>query len=453
MNSFDLLRMGLKNLWRRKLRTFLTVLGVIIGTTSIMIMISLGFAMTENYKNEISKLGSLNIINVYQGYYMERPMGGGSSTGEMPKLDDEIVTMISQIKGVEAVTPLLETSFRFVSGKYAAYISVKGIRPEAMEAFDFTVTQGRLLQEGDTLNVVFGAYIPHSFYNTRASRGGYWGGMQEEVNVDLLNDRIVMTSDFSYGERPAPGAPRETKKPKLYKISGVGILEEGDYENDYYAYMSIYELQKIIDETNREQRNQPGGNKGGINQQQGYSRIMVKVKDFNDVQDISQQIKDMGFQTHSLTDILDSMKNQYGSLQAILGGIGAVSLFVAALGITNTMIMSIYERTREIGVMKVIGAALSDIRRLFLLESGLIGLLGGIFGIGLSYTSSYILNSSGMRLIDYWGSAGPDAKMSIIPIWLTGFALIFSSLVGLISGFYPARRAMKLSALEAIRTE
>ena len=180
---------------------------------------------------------------------------------------------------------------------------------------------------------------------------------------------------------------------------------------------------------------------------------MVKVTDFQDVAAISQQIKDIGYQTNSLTDILDSMKSQYGQLQAILGGIGAVSLLVAAIGITNTMIMSIYERTREIGVMKVIGAALSDIRRLFLLESGLIGLIGGILGLGMSYGLSFILNTTGMTLIDYWGSAGPDTKMSVIPLWLVGYTLIFATLVGLISGFYPARRAMRLSAIEAIRTE
>ncbi|HCR41071.1 MAG TPA: hypothetical protein DIW41_09225 [Lachnospiraceae bacterium] len=216
--------------------------------------------------------------------------------------------------------------------------------------------------------------------------------------------------------------------------------------------MSIYELEKIIDETNREQQEESGTNRSmRNNQQNGYQRVMVKVTDFQQVKEISQQIRDMGFQTNSLTDILDSVQKQYSQLQAILGGIGAVSLLVAAIGITNTMIMSIYERTKEIGVMKVIGAALSDIRRLFLLESGLIGLMGGILGLGQGSLPSDILNTSGMSL--FGGMGGPGSKMSVIPVWLVGYTLIFSTLVGLLSGFGPARRAMKLSALEAIRTE
>ena len=160
----------------------------------------------------------------------------------------------------------------------------------------------------------------------------------------------------------------------------------------------------------------------------------------------------MGYGAFSLNDILENVKSTMNIMQAILGGIGAISLLVAAIGIANTMIMSIYERTREIGVMKVIGAQLKDIRRIFLFEAGMIGLSGGIFGIGLSYLLSVILNIVGAN-INLFGDMGPDAKLSIIPLWLTIAALIFSTLVGLMSGFYPAKRAMKLSALEAIKTE
>ena len=274
MNSIDLIRMGIKNLWRRKLRTFLTVLGVIIGTSSIIVMISLGLAMTQNYTNEISKMGSLNVINIYQGYGGGMMEGsgkviGGMGNGESPILDDEAVTKISQIEGIEAITPVLESYYKFVSGKYAAQLSVRGIRPEAMAAFDFPIAQGRLLEEGDSLDLVFGGYVPKTFYNTKTSRGGYWG-VSEEILVDVLNDRLLMTSDYNYGEKPVPGMDNgDTKEPKLYKVNGVGILAEGNYENDNYAYMSIYELQKIVDETNKEQRNQPGG---GMNRPTGLSK-------------------------------------------------------------------------------------------------------------------------------------------------------------------------------------
>jgi ABC-type antimicrobial peptide transport system permease subunit len=127
---------------------------------------------------------------------------------------------------------------------------------------------------------------------------------------------------------------------------------------------------------------------------------------------------------------------------------------VAALGITNTMIMSIYERTREIGIMKVLGCLLGDIGKMFLLEAGLIGAIGGLLGILFSQGVSFLMNKAGVSLIGgmiYTGSG--VTRISIIPVWLMLAAVAFATFVGLVSGFYPARRAMKLSALSAIRTE
>jgi ABC-type antimicrobial peptide transport system permease subunit len=145
------------------------------------------------------------------------------------------------------------------------------------------------------------------------------------------------------------------------------------------------------------------------------------------------------------------MKKTSRTIQAILAGIGAVSLLVAAIGITNTMVMSIYERTREIGIIKVLGANIRDIKKLFLIEAGLIGLGGGLIGLVLSYAVSVILNKAGMQLMGDMG--GVSRSISIISPELAIGAVVFSSLVGLISGYAPARRAMKISALDAIRGE
>jgi ABC-type antimicrobial peptide transport system permease subunit len=211
--------------------------------------------------------------------------------------------------------------------------------------------------------------------------------------------------------------------------------------------MDISNLKKLVEKT---QDKESSRRNGGSRTSTEYENALVKVDDINYVQEVNQKIKDMGFETYTLTDMLESMQKQYAGLMAVLGGIGGVSLFVAALGITNTMVMSIYERTREIGVIKVLGANIADIRRLFLFEAALIGFFGGIVGVILSYGVSYLMNKVGVNILGYYGG---DSNMSVIPLWLSGFALLFSVLIGLISGYYPARRAMKLSALEAIRTE
>ena len=138
---------------------------------------------------------------------------------------------------------------------------------------------------------------------------------------------------------------------------------------------------------------------------------------------------------------MDSMKRQMAIIQAVLGGIGAVSLFVAAIGIANTMMMSIYERTKEIGVMKVLGCSLKNIRKMFLMEAGLIGVIGGYHRkhIKLSYISSD--QYTGKKRL---GVMDGMAQISYIPLWLMLASIGFAMLVGLLAGYFPAKRAMKL---------
>lgn len=449
MNSVDVINMGLRNMWRRKTRTILTVLGVIIGTSSIVIMLSLGIGMNENFKREIERMGSLNIININTNYVPPDAQMGRPT--KEAKLDDKTLAQINAIDGVEAVTPIMYTYWKFGAGKLIGSFSVIGIDTKVMEEFNFEVENGRILNESDTASLVFGSYIPNMFYNPKANY--YYGG--QPPTVDLISDKLIMTMNMDYGERRRSGpSDSSTKDAPEYKVKGVGILKQSNDEKDYNAYMNINYLKKIQAESNKTQSRQSRGwNPYQEVSTDSYQNAMVKVKDIKNVKKIQEKIKEMGFGAFSLTDILDSMQKTSAGIQAVLGGIGAVSLLVAALGITNTMIMSIYERTREIGVMKVLGAELGSIRRLFLFEAGLIGFSGGLVGIAFSLLISLILNKAGLSFMNFFGPMGDGSKISVIPLWLIAASVIFSTLIGLISGYYPARRAMKLSALEAIKTE
>ena len=172
---------------------------------------------------------------------------------------------------------------------------------------------------------------------------------------------------------------------------------------------------------------------------------MVKADNINSVERIQQELKDMGFETYSLVDYLKQTQETSKMLQMVLGAIGAISLIVAAIGITNTMVMSIYERTREIGVMKVLGATVADIRRLFLTEAAFIGFMGGLVGVAISYGVSKIVNVVGVSM--------GQQTLSVIPVWLGLLGIIFATFVGVAAGFFPDVRATKLSALAAIKTE
>ncbi|PKM77287.1 MAG: ABC transporter permease [Firmicutes bacterium HGW-Firmicutes-15] len=454
MNSKDLFLMSFKNLLQRKTRTILTVLGVVIGTSSIVIMLSLGIAMDSSFKEDLAQMGSLNIIEVHQGY---NGSGMMNKKGPEVKLDDKAVTTFEKIPGVVAVMPLKNANLKMGAGKMVAHVQIMGVRPQDLKEFDFEVEEGRLLQSSDKEAIIFGAQVPYNFRNPRLKnsgggmiieRGGNMGpGMNQsrpKPQVDLLKSKLIITSDMEYGEkRTATGDPNTTP-PKQYEIKGLGILKESRNEKDYQAYMNISQLNQILKEdTNSKSRKEPDEDKQ-------YNNIKVKVKDIENVEGVQKQIKGMGYQTFSLTDMLDSMKKTSRTIQAILAGIGAISLLVAAIGITNTMVMSIYERTREIGIIKVLGANIRDIKKLFLIEAGLIGLGGGLIGLVLSYAVSVILNKVGMQLM---GDMGVSRSISIISPELALGAVVFSSLVGLVSGYAPARRAMKLSALDAIRSD
>ena len=181
-----------------------------------------------------------------------------------------------------------------------------------------------------------------------------------------------------------------------------------------------------------------------------YNSAKVKVDDLNNVEAVSALIRDMGFQTHSNAEYLESMKKQSAMIQAVLGGIGAISLLVAAIGIANTMMMSIYERTKEIGVIKVLGCDMKNIKQMFLMEAGFIGFIGGVVGNIFSIIVSFVLN----RVV---ASAGADMGFQeAFPIFRYGLlspSLIFATLVGMAAGYFPALRAMRLSPLAAIRSE
>lgn len=437
MNNIDLFRMGFQNLWRRKLRTFLTILGVIIGASSIIVMLSLGFGMTEAFESQVSQWGDLTTINVRK-QWVDQSMPGQKQV----ELDEKAVMTFKELPSVIAVSPIIETYGSVKIGKYESGAPIRGVDPSTMEAFGFEAAEGRLLTANDKLTVVFGSDMANSFYdpNSRVWR---------EIEVDLMKDRMKLTLDGGGGYMGPSSPGEENKKPKEYDIKTAGILTAGNWETSYGIYMPIHEVESLMKEQELAQGIKPDRKKT-----KEYEQVNVKIDDMENVATTQKTIEEMGHQAYSLNDELESFKQQALVLQAVLGGIGAISLLVAAIGITNTMIMSIYERTKEIGVMKVIGASLTDIKRLFLLESALIGLVGGILGVGLSYVISYFLNKFGSQFIGgMMMGGGEGTSISIIPIWLIFASMAFSALIGIISGYFPARRAMNLSALEAIRTE
>jgi putative ABC transport system permease protein len=451
MNRFDLIKMSFRNLLRRRTRSILAIIGVVVGTSSIIVMLSLGFGLSENFRQQVESYGNLHIIDVMAGGNMGPGMatavGGkpGGSPGGTTALDDLAVGQFEKMKGVEATTPVLQEYMKFAIGKYIASSNIMGMKPEFIAKLNFQLQEGRLVQPEDKFAVVFGNQVPFWFFNPRKTLYSGYGG---EVQVNVITDKLLMTGDISYGEKNPYQEPGEKINYKMYKAKGVGILQNPNDESAYNVYMNIDTVRTIKADLKKARRETAATS-------QSYDLVKVYVSNIDDVQTVSESIRAMGFQTNSLSDWLKSMQDTARMMQGVLGGIGAISLLVAALGITNTMIMSIYERTKEIGIMKVIGANLIDIRNLFLLEAGLIGFIGGIIGIIFSFLISLLMNTvlrSVMETI-LGGMGGMGTAISLIPWWLVLASLVFSTSIGIISGYYPARRAMRMSALESLRNE
>lgn len=445
MSRQDLFHLCVQNLLRRKARTVLTVLGMLIGCSSIIIMVSLGIGMRESREKVLEELGDLTIITV-------RAPSNNRSSG---KLDDALLRQLREMDGVAAVTPKLSldvNSVTLATGEGDRYLAewtnVVGVDTASMEEMGYQLLEGKTATQSG--QAVIGEYFSYNFRDTTLPEGadivdrygGQWDDQGNQltapppffdplgrpctmeietdsgrfsVNVDLVGQ---VKADYSKGNETAEGIliPMEDLRHLLARAQGISETE-------------------VV-----------------------YDSILVKASRVSRVEGVENRIKSMGYTTESMEDVRKPIEKEAQHQQMMLGGLGAISLLVATLGIINTMIMSISERTREIGIMKALGCPVSDIRAMFLAEAGAIGLIGGFLGCVFSTILSAIMNiiSAALSPVDFVSALleGEDvAQVSVIPWWLLAFALIFSVLIGLGAGYYPANKAVRISALEAIKNE
>jgi len=432
--------MALRNMLKRKLRTILTVSGVAIGSVAITLMISLGVAVNMQHQAQIEQMGHrANRITIWG------PWNPGIGDA---RLDEAMLAHITNMYGVQIATPQVWQRLTFVNGPYVADVQVMGIVPAAMPYLGLNVVEGRNLTDDDELQIVFGSNVLTMFRNPRDRWVWDW---DQVADIDVLAMPMRASFDFNFGQ-PSIGGGQGQTAPQPYIIEGIGILDGIEWESQQNSFMPLEQVLEIQRDEARFWVSQGGGFWGRNIDEDGFEMLIVIADSAENVSRVAEDIEMLGF-----SDVwydmywINQQRESTQSLQNLLSAVGAVALFVAAIGIANTMIMAIYERTKEIGVMKVIGASVKDVRRLFLLEAAMIGAFGGLIGVGLSAIASYALNTVGLPFLDMmlWTEMG---DVSVIPFWLYALGFGFSCGVGLFSGFLPARRATKISALEAIRT-
>ena len=445
MKFVDLLAMSLKNLSRRKLRTALTVLGVVIGTASIVVMVSLGIGLSELNRELISSYGSLTEITVTNPY-------NGDSTKDPFYLTDDVVKQMEKLPYVTGVYPMLQVDVLMQQGKYTSNVTLNGVPYEYLKKIP--LGQGTLSYSSDhELKLIYGNAIIQWFTDAKGNNT-YWE-TGELPNVDFMGKPMFVIFDTDTYYQSQNGGEDAPKPPKKYLLKADGVVEGGVDDYNSYAYNVYTRLDLLETQLKRIFKKkaipgQPTTKKGKPYRYFIYNSCSVNVDDIEHVGEVQKKLTDMGFQASSNADWMKQSEQQSNMIQAVLGGIGAVSLFVAAIGIANTMMMSIYERTKEIGIIKVLGCDMKVIRNMFLLESGFIGFMGGIVGLIFSAGISFAINhflQIGQTM------TGMSGNISRIPLWLAAASVGFAVLMGMAAGFFPALRAMKLSPLAAIRNE
>jgi len=439
MSRRDLLRIVLANLNRMRMRVALTAVGVIIGTMAVILLISLGVGLQRSASASLDdQFGDLTTIQVFPGGQNPfAPQGGGD--GPQRELDRAAIRELAALPGVVAVTPRVSGFGRLTYGRSETFGNLQGIDPAAAERLEWQLAEGYpRLGRGQ---VVLGQRVFGGGGGMFVSVGPGGGGgvsRSREEESPTAEELIGRALQLELSKMDADG--KEVTRSERLRVAGV--FEIADGENDYTVYAALED----VEEFNRWQ----AGERRERNPT--YENVLVKVGDREDVTDVQDAIEAAGFGVFSFVSILEGINRVFVIVQLVLGAVGAVALAVAAIGIANTMTMAIYERTREIGIMKAVGATNRDVLQIFLSEAGAIGCLGGGVGVAVGAIIGWIIDLFVRNRMQASGTVDPP-HIVVTPLWLMAFALGFAVVIGLVSGVYPALRAASMKPLRALRSE
>ena len=401
MKFSDALLLALSNLRRTKFRSFLTISGVVIGIGSILLLVSLGVGLEKITTNQIADMDTLLTLSVTQ-------KSATAIMEEGSKIDDKTIAQIQKINGVVTVSPIINIP--------TANITVNNTSSEAIIVGikkDFLKTEITKYTSGKEMSADTDMILSSQLAEAITSKPDELIGKDVKIKITKVEDKVNADTGSLTSVQEVSG-----------KVSGI---EEGQAGNLIYVPLDM-----VIGQGNTS----------------GYSSLKVKVANRSDIDTVNDEIKKMGYEVTTVKELIDQVTKVFLIIQIVLAMFGAIGLFVATLGIINTMTISLIERIREIGIMKAIGASNSDIRRLFMFESALIGLFGGLLGVGSSYLVGTLFNA----VIKVFMTNSNQAPMDIFAfsVPFSAIMVIFSVFIAVFAGIYPAIRAQKLEPLKAL---
>lgn len=399
------IKMALEGMVSNKLRTLLTLLGIIIGVGAVIAMVSLGFGMKENIKNNISKLGS-NLLIITPGG--RTATGARLAAGEGAKLTyDDAQAIVRQVDDIAAMSASVSSSYQLVNGNQNWTSRVEGTTPSNFDIQNFEVDSGRLFSERDL-----------------SSR-----------NRVCVIGKTVAENLFPDG-KPVGATIRIKKAPfqVVGVLKGKGQSGMGQDQDDIVFIPLTTAQSRMMGITHVQRITIQAANENVIGDVQAEVEQVLRTR---------HKIKEGGnddFTVGNMAAVMETMMETANSITILLGCIAAISLVVGGIGIMNIMLVSVTERTREIGIRKALGATYNNILQQFLIESMVIGVIGGAIGVVVGCGASVIISK-----IAGWNS--------VISVWAIIIAVVFSVGIGLIFGVYPARKAAIMDPIDALRYE
>lgn len=418
----DIVMTAVRNLGRRRVRNVLTAAGVLIGIVTLVAMVSFGVGVQREVQRNFETVGLENIFVTARFSGERDDFDPFADPAPEAPLTPALVEELAALPNVVSVTPMLEMppgmEIALTLDDQTLPVRIPGGGGTPLDAGP--PLNNQLLAGREPAETGSGVLLLAGLADRLLAPG--------ETYDDLIGCSVTLTVTLPRGETADfPSTIVGVRSGFAERSIDAGIRERA-------AMVSWW-----FDEPD-------------LLQTQGFNGLVVRASSLGAVTAVSEQIEARGLNTQSLETILEVANQVLALLQALLGSVGGLALLVAALGVANTMMMAIYERTREIGVLKALGASPGEIRAMFTVEAALIGLIGGLFGLIFGTLLGRLVDWIGHQFLISEGVTGVG-QLSVVPPWLALGAVAFAALIGLLAGLYPAARAARLDPVTALRHE
>lgn len=414
------------NMRRRKTRTILTLLGVTIGVVAVVSLLALGIGVKREMLSQFGDTASLCQIIV------QTPEG---TTNRKKLLTEHNLKKLEEIDHVARVYPRYEVFAKLTYEQYTIYTDITGLPTEELRLLSLTEASA-VDDNSQKPALILGNSVGYMMYNEKL------GKSFEDMGGDckaLIGKRMM--ADIGLVDSPLQESLRITGV-----LQGDADAFTEDAQTVFCDMDVLMRYLKVHADGNvllGQEVDANGNSYGGW----VYTSAVVVAEDMEDVDSIVGKLRDMGYQATNEKEYLDSAKKTVRMMQLLLGGIGMISLLVATIGISNTMMTAVYDRVDEIGLLKVLGCDIDELNRMYLFESGIFGFAGGVLGVLISMLLQGIINKAAVSLL----MLEQGAKLAVISPALAGISILASTALGLLAGYFPARWASRLNPLEAMR--